>query len=289
MFLSFKKILYSLVVFLAVVCLQQNLAEAQKIGDMPLEVSFLNVGQGDAILINYLNKNQILIDTGRSSGAVLEKLRKEMPPDDQRIEIIVITHPDADHIGGLGGAVDNYEVGLVLDNGFDLKRNNFEKIKEKLEEKGIERHGIFEGSELSLGRHLALKAFNPDDRNYSSSDKNGDSVVLRMDFGENSFLFTGDIDKGTERDILEDAEDADADWLKVAHHGSKNSSSARFIKEVSPQFGVISAGEDNSYGHPHEEVLDLLEKSDSKILTTAEKGTIKVGCPGLEQQCRVLE
>ncbi|MFO7807185.1 MAG: ComEC/Rec2 family competence protein [Candidatus Moraniibacteriota bacterium] len=286
---NFKKILYSLVFFLAFIVFYQGIVYAGNNTDNPLEVVFLDVGQGDAVLINYLNDKQILIDAGKNGKEVVSEIKKQMPHNDDKIEIIIATHPDMDHIGGMDEVLSNYKTDLFLDNGFKDDGEQLKKVERILNQKQISQYSVFEGSTIDLGKHLSFKAYNPDNKQYSKSDKNGDSVVLRMDFGKNSFLFTGDIGKETEGDILDDEEDVDVDWLKVAHHGSKNSSSNEFIEETSPEFSIISVGANNTYGHPHPEVLQKLKNSSSRIFSTAKEETIKVACPGIKRDCFLVD
>ncbi|MFW5885172.1 MAG: ComEC/Rec2 family competence protein [Patescibacteria group bacterium] len=285
--ISFKKLLYLFIFVMLLSLGYQAFAEAEKKNRHPLEVNFLDVGQGDSILIDYLSHYQILIDAGKDGNRTLKEVEKLMPPGDNKIDIIVATHPDMDHIGGMPKVLDHFDAGLFLDNGFDDKGGAQEKMNSKLESKGISRRAVFEGSKIDLGKHLKIEVYNPDNRNYNKNDKNGDSVVLRMDFGENSFLFTGDITEKTERDILNDEEDIDTDWLKVAHHGSKSSSSEEFIEEVDPEYSIISVGE-NSYGHPHPDAVEVLDNLSGEVLTTRQEGTIRAGCPGIDQNCFIL-
>lgn len=285
--ISFKKLLYLFIFVMFLSLGYQALAEAEKRNRHPLEVSFLDVGQGDSILIDYLSQYQILIDAGKDGNRTLEEVERLMPPGDKKIEIIVATHPDLDHIGGMPKILNHFDTELFLNNGFDDKSGIQQKISNKLESKEVSSQAVFEGSEIALGSHLKMKTYNPDDRNYNKNDKNGDSVVLRMDFGKNSFLFTGDITEKVEKDILSDNEDVDIDWLKVAHHGSKGSSSKEFVKEVSPEYSIISVGE-NSYGHPHPDAVEILEDLSEEVLTTRQEGTVRAGCPGVDQDCFVL-
>jgi len=131
-----------------------------------------------------------------------------------------------------------------------------------------------ENSKIEFGKDLVLNFFNPDGEERTANDN---SVVARLDFAENSFLFTGDIGFKTENDLILDGHNLDVDWLKVAHHGSKNSSGVDFLEKVIPEKAIISVGK-NSYGHPAEDVLDRLRASGAEILTTLEKGTVRINC-----------
>lgn len=270
-----------MVVFLALI-LATQVYSSSKISSQKgaLKVNFLDVGQGDAILINYQSRYQILIDSGISNKNILSELKKVMPPQDRSIEIIIATHYDKDHVGGMRAVFENYKVKLFLDNGQFKDTNATTIVSDLVEKLDIENYSVQENSKIKIGDNLLLDFFNPDGEDWEANDN---SVVFRMDFGVNSFLFTSDAGFKTERDMVEDEHKLDVDWLKVAHHGSKNSSSDEFLKKVSPEKAIISVGK-NSYGHPAEEALDRLKSVESKILTTLKEGSIQVICE-LNRKC----
>lgn len=279
---SFKKILVYLVIFLVLVAVSQFSSAESFQEKIPLKVSFLDVGQGDAVLINYQDQYQILVDGGISSKRVLSELSKVMPKQDRLIEVVIATHYDKDHVGGLRGVFENYKAGVFLDNDQLKGTEAVTAVSDIISDKKIKKHSIKENSKIEIGPDLKLDFFNPDGEDWNANDN---SVVFRMDFGVNSFLFTGDAGFKTEKDMIGDGHDLDVDWLKVAHHGSKNSSSDEFLERVSPKEAVISVGK-NSYGHPAEELLERLEKTGAEVLTTLEKGTVEVGC-WEEKECEV--
>ena len=250
-----------------------------------LEVSFLDIGQGDATLINYLDKYQVLIDGGPSGKKLLEELGKQMPAMDKKIEIVILTHPDFDHLAGLIDVVKNYEIGAFLDNGAIADTQVFEEFENVLKEKQVEKENLIENSEISIGEYLKFRVFNPDEEVGESKDRNENSVVLRMDFGINSFLFTGDAPSGIEKDMIADGENIDVDWLKIGHHGSKNSSSEEFLIATSPKFAIVSVGDKNRYKHPATQVLELIKKIDVPLLRTDKEGTIKISCKVSTSEC----
>lgn len=248
----------------------------------PLEVSFLDVGQGDAILINYLQQYQILIDSGSSGKKVLVELSKVMPFMDDKIEVVIVTHPDKDHFAGFIDVLKKYNIGLILDNGQDFDDEVWQEFQKLIAEKGISKQTIVEGSTMQIGgvkdiQNIGFKFFNPDKIENDKKEKNESSIVTRVDYGENSFLLTGDIGFDTEVDMIFDKEDLDVDWLKAGHHGSKYSGSDFFLARVTPAWAIISVGE-NNYGHPTEEALNRLRSVGSGILRTDELGTITVQC-----------
>lgn len=283
MIFSFRKILFFVIIFLALIFLGQlTFSYNSPIREDFLVVNFLDVGQGDAILINYQNRYQILVDSGISNKNILTELKKVMPAQDRSLEIVIATHYDKDHVGGMRAVLENYKVKLFLDNGQFKETEATTVVSDLIEKQKIENYAIQENSKIKIGEDLWLDFFNPDGENWEANDN---SVVFRMDFGVNSFLFTGDAGFKTEEDMLKDEHNLDVNYLKVAHHGSKNSSSEDFLKEVSPEQAFISVGK-NSYGHPAEEALKRIKQTNSEILTTLDQGLIQLICQK-EQACSV--
>ncbi len=250
----------------------------------PLEVSFLDIGQGDSILISYLHRYQILIDGGPDGKKVLTELSKVMPFMDSKIEVVIITHPDRDHFSGLLDVVKKYKIGVVLDNGQISEDELWVELYKLIKEKKIKTKSILEGSKLEIDNEIFIKFFNPDKIEKDKKAKNDSSVVARLDYKKNSFLFTGDAGFDAEADMVFDHEDVDVDFLKVGHHGSKYSSSDFFLARVTPKWSIISVGE-NKYGHPTMETINRLKKINSKILRTDELGTITIQCE--RSECKV--
>ncbi|MFH1582394.1 MAG: ComEC/Rec2 family competence protein [bacterium] len=242
-----------------------------------LEVVFFNVGQGDSVFIKTPQKHQILLDGGPDS-TILEKLEKEMPPFDRTIDLIILSHPERDHITGLMEILKRYEVGYILWNGVKRDSNEITEWNNFLEKEDAEVFIAKKDLKISFGDSVFLNVLYP----FSSLEgelvesANNTSIVFKLVSGETSFLFTGDIYKEVERDILKKEVNVDADILKIAHHGSKNSTGEEFLLAVSPDAVVISCGKDNPYGHPHPEVLELLNKYGINIFRTDLNGDIKL-------------
>lgn len=246
-----------------------------------LEVNFFDVGQGDAIFIKDQKLHQVLIDGGPDS-TVLEKLGKEIPFWDNTLDLIILTHPEKDHVSGLIEVLKRYKVENILWTGILRDTSEFKEWEKLIESEGakifIARSGQkIKWSRTVLDRFEVLYPFESL-AGKELKDSNNTSIVVKLIFGENSFLFTGDAYKSVERDLIEKGIDVDSDILKVAHHGSKTSSSEEFIKAVSPQEAIISVGKDNKYGHPHREVLETLAKYGINILRTDLNGDIKIIC-----------
>ena len=252
----------------------------------PLRVVFLDVGQGDSILIQKGTK-QILIDGGPSGKTELAKLGKYLPYFDREIELVIATHPDKDHIGGLIEAARSYKIGKVLITAAEKDTNTFEEWKDVLSYNRIETLEAARGTEVKFDG-ADIKILHPQSNvNPSVGEANDKSVVARLDYGDDSFLFTGDIESPAEKEILEGGENIDVDVLKIAHHGSKFSSSEEFLDAVSPETAVISVGANNSYGHPTEAVLNALKARNTNILRTDEAGDIEYKCKVKSSKCKV--
>lgn len=247
-----------------------------------LEVTFFDVGQGDSIFIETPQGHQILIDGGPTS-IILEKLAREMPFWDRTIDLVILSHPEKDHLFGLLEVLKRYRVQNILWTGIVRDTAEFKEWQKLIEE---EKSNIFiakAGEKISwlkndsvqekkIGVLFPLESL--EGKEYK--DSNDTSIVLRMIFGENSFLFTGDISKSGEKEILQKEVDIESDILKAGHHGSKTSSGPGFIEKVLPETAVISAGKENSYGHPHPETLATLEEYGIKIFRTDKDGDIKI-------------
>jgi competence protein ComEC len=248
-----------------------------------LEVIFFDVGQGDAIFIVSPQGHQILIDAGPES-TILEKLAKEMPFWDRSLDIIVLTHPEKDHLGGLIEVLKKYQVDYIFWTG--VIRDTFEwrewqKLIEFQKEKGAKVFIAQAGQKIMAGK-IILNILYPLENLQGQilKDSNDSSIVAKLIYGQNSFLFTGDIYKSGEKKLIESRADINSDLLKVAHHGSKTSSAEEFIEKVSPEIAVIQVGKDNRYGHPHQEVLETLTKYGITILRTDQSGDIKIFSDG---------
>jgi len=256
-----------------------------------LEVIFFDVGQGDSILILTPEGRQILIDGGPNS-AILEKLGGSLPFWDRTIDLIILTHPENDHLTGLIEVLKNYEVENILWTGIIRDTETYKEWERLIakEQGKEEKANIFiakAGQKIYLsGKNLnqyidILYPFESLEGKIFE-DSNDTSIVNKLIFGENSFLFPGDIYKSAEKEILEKGGgiDVDSDILKISHHGSKTSSAEEFIAKVSPEVAVISAGKDNKYGHPSPETLEALEKYGITVLRMDIQGDVKIFSDG---------
>lgn len=238
-----------------------------------LKVVFLDVGQGDSILIEVPNGNQVLIDSGANKN-ILKALSRNIPFYDRSIDVLVATHPDQDHIGGFPEILKRYKIDKMYDNGLISNSGTFKEIENQIKNKKIEKERLVKYEILDLGDGVFLKVLYPNIE-LEGDDTNKNSVVLKLIYGDTSVLLTGDIPTDVEKYLAMTLEnELDGDILKVAHHGSKNSLSEEFFSAVSPEYSIISASSDNSFGHPHKEILDALNNIGTNILRTYEMGDI---------------
>ncbi len=244
-----------------------------------LTVAFLDVGQGDAIFIQAENGNQVLLDGGPNK-AVLSQLSKIMPFYDRSIDVVIATHPDGDHIGGLPDVLNRYNVDLVIEPGVESDTAVYKEFERLVEEKGVKKLLARRGMKIILNDNTYLLILFPD-RDVSGFDSNDASIVAKLVYEKTSFLFMGDSPKKIEEYLVSlDKEKLNTDVLKVGHHGSRTSTSESFLGYTSPEYAIISAGKNNRYGHPHKETLDMLNKFQIRILRTDESGIIKIKSDG---------
>lgn len=241
-----------------------------------LKVVFLDVGQGDAIYIEAPNGRQMLIDSGADAN-LLSSLSKAMPFADRSIDIVLATHGDQDHIGGFPVLLDNYKVTSIIENGATSDSKVFSSLEEKIQKKKINKIIARRGMHIILDekKNIYFDILFPD-RDISQFESNDGSIVGKLTYGENTFLFTGDATVYTENLIGWNEKDVtlDSDVLKLGHHGSKTSSGLLWLEKVSPEVAIISVDKNNKYGHPHKEILDRLSGMKIPYISTADRGSI---------------
>jgi competence protein ComEC len=238
-----------------------------------LIVAFLDVGQGDAIFIKTPDGHQMLVDGG-PNGSVLRELGKVMPFYDRSIDVVLATHADQDHIGGLVEVLKRFKVDLFIETNTTSTSAVYRELEDLIKEKNIKKEIITSPETVSLGFGVEFDILYPT-QNTTGWDTNDSSIVGKLVYGNNSFLLMGDLSQKMEKYLVgKYGSFLKSDVLKVGHHGSKNSSSEIFIGTVSPTYSIISAGLNNRYGHPHQEVIDILNNFKTNILETFEVGNI---------------
>ncbi len=247
-----------------------------------LKVVFLDVGQGDSVYIEAPNGNSVLIDGG-PNASVLRGLGSVISFYDRDIDLVVATHPDSDHIGGLPFVFDRYEISNYLESGASSDSLVFNRLKESIQEENSVNYLSEKGLKIILDSENSVFIEILNSTKTNVKDANESSIVTRLTYGDSSFLFTGDAPQSIERSIVLDyGTPVDSDVLKIGHHGSKTGTAKEFLDIVSPDYSIISAGKDNRYGHPHREVISLLESVQTKILKTFEDGRIEFESNGGE-------
>jgi len=240
-----------------------------------LEVYFFDVGQGDATLIKSPSGKKMLIDGG-PDRSVLAELSKVLAFNDRKIDVVLATHPDADHVSGLVAVLKEFEVGMIVWTGKTADTATFRAWKEAAELEGAEIAVVRAGERLVLGDSgLMLDVLYPfSDVVLSEQSSNETSLVMKMTYGEHRVLLPGDTTSKIEGVLLEAGVSLEADLLKAAHHGSATSTSRSFVKAVHPDTAVISAGKDNRFGHPALSVLANLAEYDILVRRTDKEGRI---------------
>ncbi len=249
-----------------------------------LSVAFLNVGQGDATFIESPTGTQVLIDGGKGSG-VLGELQSVMGFFDRTIDMVVATHPDMDHIGGLIDVLERYDVETILMTENVSDTPAFESFQERVESEGAKiiyarRGQVFDFGSGEQGSTTLTVLF--PDYDPRGLESNTASIVARLVYGESEYMLTGDSPQEIEEYLVTlSTSTLQSDVLKAGHHGSRTSSSEIFVTTVNPAYAIISAGKDNSYGHPHKEVTGLFSQYDIIQKNTADEGTIVSSSDGM--------
>ena len=251
------------------------------INSQNLKIIFLNVGQGDAILIRTPKNQNILIDGGPDKG-IIYKLNQYLPFYERKIDLAILTHPDPDHLNGLVEVLKRYQVNKIFFNGVKDESLSYLEFLKELEEKKIENEIVFFGKifEFENGK---IEFLYPLESLEGKSFKNDNeaSLLFKFTYNEIKILFTGDATKKVEEELIKNNLDLKSDILKVAHHGSKDSTSLEFLERVKPSYAIISVGK-NRFGHPSLRVLKNLEKVKAKILRTDQIGDIIFETDGKE-------
>lgn len=246
-----------------------------------LEVRYIDVGQGDSTLVLLPDGKNMLIDAGTNSGA--KSLVKELKNSGiEKIDYLIATHPHEDHIGGMDNVINEFEIGKIympkVDSSQTPTTKTYEDVLDAISDKGLKISRGKGGDRIIKGENLDVMFVAPNSSKYS--DLNSYSIAVKVVYGKNSFLFMGDAEQDSEKEIIDSGYNIEANVLKCGHHGSNTATSKDFVEKVSPKYAVISCGKKNSYGHPHEETLDTLNEFGVKIYRTDTDGTVTVKSDG---------
>ena len=256
----------------------EDSAEAVSVENTGVTVHFLDVGQGDSEFIELPEGKCMLIDasTAEYGDDIVSKVQSL---GYNKIDFLVATHPHADHIGGMAQVIESLDIGEIYMPKAVSTSKTFENFLETVSDNNLQITTATAGKMICSYSNLTAKFLAPVGDSYDEA--NDFSAVVKITYGDNSFLFMGDAENLAENEMLaNDSYLLEADVLKVGHHGSSSSTGIEFLQAVNPQYAVISCGEGNSYGHPHRETLDLLNSFKVKIFRTDTDGSITVSCDG---------
>lgn len=272
-------LIISILLLINLVIWSQDFLSAQKT-NQNLTVAYLDIGQGDAIYIEAPNGNQIIIDGGPNT-ALMSVLPKVMPYGDKSIDAIIITNPDADHMSGFVPLLEEYDIGFVVEPGTKSDTTTYKNIEQEIEKKNILHILARKGMKIVLDKekNVYFEILFPD-RDVSSWERNDGSIVGNLVYGENKFLFMGDATLLTEGIVLAENDLSGTDVLKLGHHGSHTSTGVPLLREARPELGIISAGLNNRYGHPHKDVIGRLSLYEIPYFLTSTEGTIILSSDG---------
>ncbi|OGJ54674.1 hypothetical protein A3D11_00085 [Candidatus Peribacteria bacterium RIFCSPHIGHO2_02_FULL_49_16] len=263
--------------FLLTGLLTLSTLELSKLPDGDLHLHLLDVGQGDSILLTTPSGKHILIDGGPNLS-VLEHLGTYLPFFDRHIDLLILSHPNQDHLTAFPEITKRYSIGSILLTGapFDLAR--YDALITQIRERNIPVIVADPKKDIAMGDGVLIDVLWPPQklRETFLNNENELSIIARILYKEHSILLTGDIEHGGEVAILQSGADSDSTILKVAHHGSKSSSSTGFLLAASPDLALISAGKNNPYGHPNKKVIERLEAMGIEVRSTIKDGTVSL-------------
>lgn len=244
-----------------------------------LQVYFLAIGQGDATLFITPKNQKILIDGG-PGNAVLSKLGEILPFYDRQIDLLILTHPHADHLDGLLEVLKRYQVQKLLLNPVYYRNGSYLELWQTLKDSGTQVCQTNSQTDFVLSEESKIDILFPYPSPLALNYKNvnNSSVVLKFTYGQVQFLLAGDAEQEVEDLLLKNAADLRANYFKLSHHGSRTANQQAFVQKISPQLVVISAGQDNKFGHPHAETLQTLQALELPAWITASSGSLHLSC-----------
>jgi competence protein ComEC len=246
-----------------------------------LKVTFLDVGQGDAIFIQTPGGVQVLVDGGPKGSRLLAELGRQMPFWDRTLDVVVLTHPEDDHVTGLISALERYDVGAVVAREVLPSTNASAAWQAALASRGMEWIRGEAGTRVDMSDGVTLEVLHPGPDSFTTDTEstNNDSVVMRLSYKDVAVLLTGDIEAEVEKELVRSGVYLRSTVLKVPHHGSDTSSCQDFLDAVGAQVAVISVGEDNRFGHPSDDVLARLQDN-ARVYRTDRNGSVSIASDG---------
>lgn len=237
-----------------------------------LTVSFLDIGQGDSIYIESPTGRRVLIDGGRDR-TVLRELGAVVPWWNRSIDVVLATHPDADHVAGLVDVLQRYRVAYIFQPGIGVQTGPAESMLLSVAHEGAKEILARRGQVIDIGGGARLEILHPD-RDVSHAETNDGCIVARLVYGATAFMLSCDAPRGVEKYLVAMGDDLHADVLKAGHHGSRTSSDPLFVGMVDPTYGVFSRGCDNTYGHPHKETIETFKQFGLEVHDTCKEGRV---------------
>ncbi|MDD3284989.1 MAG: ComEC/Rec2 family competence protein [Patescibacteria group bacterium] len=244
-----------------------------------LRMYFINVGQGDGILIKTPEGKTIVIDGGAYNDFV-KKVSQKLPFRKRNIDLLVITHAHADHYIGLINLIERYEINTIFYSGYNVNLEDYNYLMNLIKEKNINLIKVKSGQVISFEKNINLEILHPFSIKEKEEDINNTSVVIRLSYKNFDAIFTGDMTCEGEKELVEKDKNLESELLKIGHHGSRWASCDYFLEYVKPQISVIQVGIDNSFNHPHQETLQRLEKINTQILRNDQSGDIIIYSDG---------
>lgn len=235
-----------------------------------LSIHMIDVGQGDSILVQTPTNKNILIDGGDedSENIIISYLRQKRI---KTIDIIIATHPDSDHIGSLDNVIKKFNVNSIYMPEQSTDSEAYQNLINSCTDKNLSIQYLYKNDVLNIDNNINIYVLSP---SYIQEESNLNSIVFKLTFNDNSFLFMGDAEEENEKEILHSFKLNNINFIKIGHHGSNSSSSLEFIKKISPDIAAISCGYKNQYGHPHKKVIDNLKQNHVSIYRTDRIGDI---------------
>lgn len=254
-----------------------------KTSSQNLQIHYLDIGQGDATLIITPENQKILIDTG-PIGNLNQKFKEYVSYFEKEIDLLILTHPDSDHIGGIFDVLKIFEIKEMVLSQNIHQNADFQRLLQIIKSKNIPTLFANQNTDLRIGKNVFIDFLYPF-KNSSNQEQNSfsnSSLVLKILYGQQSFLFTGDAEIKQEKLITLSQQNIKADIYQAGHHGSKTSSSTSFLQAIQPKITIVSAAKDNSFGHPHQEILDRFKSFGIEIYQTLEEGDISLYSNGIK-------